>query len=220
MRYYDDIGLVRPSARSAAGYRLYDDSDLERLAFVRRAKRLGCSLGEVRELVASWDAERCGVVQRRLHDVVTAEARAVEARVGELATLAIELHQAAVALDVAPADGPCGDGCVCLGHEVGSPPVACTLGPAARADRVADWSTVLGSSLDRRATARGVRIVLDPDVDLAELGRLLDAERACCGFLGFTLTVEGARMVLDVRAPDDARELVGALFGPLDVTPI
>jgi DNA-binding transcriptional MerR regulator len=37
LRYYEDIGLVTPAARSDAGYRLYDDRVLSRLAFVARA---------------------------------------------------------------------------------------------------------------------------------------------------------------------------------------
>lgn len=40
LRYYEGIGLAAPSARTDAGYRLYDDDGLARLAFVARAKQL------------------------------------------------------------------------------------------------------------------------------------------------------------------------------------
>ena len=43
LRYDEAIGLVVPSARSGAGYRLYDERALARLSFVGRAKRLGCT---------------------------------------------------------------------------------------------------------------------------------------------------------------------------------
>lgn len=46
LRYDEQIGLLPESARTAAGYRLYDDDALERLAFIARAKQLGCSLDE------------------------------------------------------------------------------------------------------------------------------------------------------------------------------
>jgi DNA-binding transcriptional MerR regulator len=41
LRYYERIGLLVPTARSNAGYRLYSAGDLARLAFIRRAQRLG-----------------------------------------------------------------------------------------------------------------------------------------------------------------------------------
>ena len=36
IRHYEDVGLVIPSARSAGGFRLYTDADLERLLVIRR----------------------------------------------------------------------------------------------------------------------------------------------------------------------------------------
>lgn len=44
LRYYEGIGLVAPSARTDCGYRVFDDAALLQLAFIARAKRLGCSL--------------------------------------------------------------------------------------------------------------------------------------------------------------------------------
>jgi MerR family copper efflux transcriptional regulator len=54
IRYYEDIGLVRPSGRSAGGYRLYDARDVRTLQFIQRARELGFSVKEVRELLALW----------------------------------------------------------------------------------------------------------------------------------------------------------------------
>jgi DNA-binding transcriptional MerR regulator len=51
LRFYDRRGLLAPASRSAAGYRLYADADLERLAFIRQAKALGLTLDAVRALV-------------------------------------------------------------------------------------------------------------------------------------------------------------------------
>ncbi|MET0703314.1 MAG: MerR family transcriptional regulator [Mycobacterium sp.] len=55
VRHYDEVGLVVPSARSAGGFRLYTDSDVERLLVIRRMKPLGFSLAEMKELLDSLD---------------------------------------------------------------------------------------------------------------------------------------------------------------------
>ena len=52
VRYYERQGILPVPMRQASGYRRYGDGDLARLQFVRRAKGLGFSLVEVRELLA------------------------------------------------------------------------------------------------------------------------------------------------------------------------
>lgn len=52
VRYYERQGLLPPAARQASGYRAYDHTDVSRLQFVRRAKALGFTLVEIRELLA------------------------------------------------------------------------------------------------------------------------------------------------------------------------
>jgi Hg(II)-responsive transcriptional regulator len=51
VRFYERAGLLRKPQRTAAGYRLYAESDAARLRFIRRAKALGFSLDEVAELL-------------------------------------------------------------------------------------------------------------------------------------------------------------------------
>jgi len=51
LRYYESIGLLPPPARRPSGYRAYDPSYEERLGFILRAKRLGLSLDEVRQVL-------------------------------------------------------------------------------------------------------------------------------------------------------------------------
>lgn len=55
VRHYDEVGLVTPSARSAGGFRLYTESDIERLHVIRRMKPLGFTLAEMKDLLASFD---------------------------------------------------------------------------------------------------------------------------------------------------------------------
>lgn len=56
IRHYDEVALVTPSERSAGGFRLYTESDVERLLVIRRMKPLGFTLEEMRRLLASLEA--------------------------------------------------------------------------------------------------------------------------------------------------------------------
>jgi DNA-binding transcriptional MerR regulator len=114
LRYYEDIGLVEPTGRTAAGYRVYDDQAVTRLAFIARAKQLDCSLEEINDLVSIWDGARCGPVQKRFHDLVTGKLAATEHRIAELTALAAQLRHAATQLAGPAIDGPCDEGCACL----------------------------------------------------------------------------------------------------------
>jgi MerR family copper efflux transcriptional regulator len=55
VRHYDDVGLVTPSARSAGGFRLYTEADVDRLLVIRRMKPLGFTLAEMKDLLAALD---------------------------------------------------------------------------------------------------------------------------------------------------------------------
>ncbi len=58
IRYYEEIGLLQPAARSEGAYRLYDASDIERLAFIRDLRDVaGFSLSEIGQLLED-DAAR------------------------------------------------------------------------------------------------------------------------------------------------------------------
>lgn len=54
IRYYEDIGLVRP-LRSENGYRDFSQTDLQRLKFLQRARSLGFSIEECRELLSLYE---------------------------------------------------------------------------------------------------------------------------------------------------------------------
>ncbi len=57
VRYYERIGLMPPPSRSPSGYRQYRRADVERLKFIRQAKRLGFSLEEVARLIRLLDTD-------------------------------------------------------------------------------------------------------------------------------------------------------------------
>ncbi|WP_017555492.1 MerR family transcriptional regulator [Nocardiopsis baichengensis] len=55
IRHYDDVGVVRPSARSQGGFRLYTEADVQRLLLIKRMKPLDFSLEEVKDLLGVLD---------------------------------------------------------------------------------------------------------------------------------------------------------------------
>ncbi|MGJ0454312.1 MAG: MerR family transcriptional regulator [Methylocystis sp.] len=55
IRYYEKIGVMPAPGRSAGGYRIYGADCLKRLSFVRRSRRLGFSLDEIRGLLRLVD---------------------------------------------------------------------------------------------------------------------------------------------------------------------
>ncbi len=66
IRYYEEIGLVRPD-RSRNGYRQFCEGHVRQLAFLSRARRLGFSIDECRALLALYeDRERASVDVKRL----------------------------------------------------------------------------------------------------------------------------------------------------------
>lgn len=55
IRYYEEMGLVEPAARTEGGFRLYDEAAVERLLLIMPMKPLGFSIDEVRDLLVALD---------------------------------------------------------------------------------------------------------------------------------------------------------------------
>lgn len=81
LRYYEQIGLVRPVERSESGYRLYGLDVPDRLGFVRRSQGLGLRLDDIKRILEISDEGRVpcehviGVVDRELAEVSKQMAR-------------------------------------------------------------------------------------------------------------------------------------------------
>lgn len=54
IRYYEDVGLLKPAQRSGSGYRLYSIEDVQFLRLIQTAKNLGFSMKDIRELLSLW----------------------------------------------------------------------------------------------------------------------------------------------------------------------
>jgi DNA-binding transcriptional MerR regulator len=83
IRYYEEVGLVTPSARSTGGFRLYTEDDVARLQVVKRMKPLDFSLEEMKDLMATLDAlsDAGGAEQEKLVEKLEMYHEAAQGRV-------------------------------------------------------------------------------------------------------------------------------------------
>ena len=86
LHYYDELGLLSPSARSDAGYRLYNRADVARLHRILALRQLGLPLADVGTSLANDGLALPALIDRQLHalDAQIAEALALRDRLGNL----------------------------------------------------------------------------------------------------------------------------------------
>jgi MerR family copper efflux transcriptional regulator len=93
IRHYESINLIQPGPRTASGYRTYSDNDIHTLRFIKRARSLGFSLEQIKDLLSLWnDAHRASA------DVKTIALNHVtdlEKRIAELSEMRDTLHHLA-----------------------------------------------------------------------------------------------------------------------------
>jgi Cu(I)-responsive transcriptional regulator len=85
IRYYEKIGLLSAPARSNSNYRSYGSDDLDRLVFVRRAREIGFSIEQVKELLTLSDRQEddcCTVIR-----VAQEHLANIEQKISDLANL-------------------------------------------------------------------------------------------------------------------------------------
>ncbi|MHB1091862.1 Cu(I)-responsive transcriptional regulator [Thiobacillus sp.] len=95
IRHYESIGLIRESRRTVSGYRQYHERDVHLLRFIRRARDLGFSLDQIRQLLSLWDnPERASADVKHLAEVHIAELDARIAALNEMRASLVALVQA------------------------------------------------------------------------------------------------------------------------------
>jgi MerR family transcriptional regulator, copper efflux regulator len=115
IRHYESIGLIPTPDRRDSNYRDYGHHDLHRLGFVRRARELGFSIEEIRDLLRLWaDTQRSSAEVKRLTEAHIAE---LDAKIGLLKEMRGTLARLADACegDARP-DCPIIDGIARGGH--------------------------------------------------------------------------------------------------------
>jgi DNA-binding transcriptional MerR regulator len=117
LHYYERRGLLEPARRTEAGYRLYGAEEVARLEFIKRAKLLGLTLEEIRELVAL--AARCneGEIVPRLQEALDAKLEETERKLAELSAFRDSLlyyrERAAELREGIPVESTCEDVSFC-----------------------------------------------------------------------------------------------------------
>ncbi|MEW9807399.1 Cu(I)-responsive transcriptional regulator [Mesorhizobium sp. ZMM04-5] len=90
IRYYEDIGLISP-ARADNGYRDYSGDDIHRLAFLRRARGLGFSIEDCRQLMALYRDK--GRASQDVRAIAKSHVAAIDAKLAELQSMRATLHK-------------------------------------------------------------------------------------------------------------------------------
>lgn len=89
VRYYADVGLVKPVGRTDAGYRTYDEKALRKLVFVRRSRAMGFSVQECRKLLGLYeDQDRAS---SEVRDIAKQHLLEIDAKLDDLRKLQKEL---------------------------------------------------------------------------------------------------------------------------------
>jgi DNA-binding transcriptional MerR regulator len=231
VRFYERAGLLPGARRAPNGYRLFDQSAVDDLALIGRAKSTGMSLEEVADVVATWHDGSCRALQTRLREHLTAELGRVSSQIADLAAFRQKLE---TALDRLAARGAhaeardpgldrCGPGCGCgavLGADAArgdavatsGDPVAtsgaltCSLDEGGLADRLDQWRALAATAGSAKRDGDTVRITLESGM-LPAVAALVAAEADCCPQSRFTLHVTAGQAFLTAEIPGIGAEL-------------
>ena len=91
IRYYEQIGLIRPADRTDSNYRSFGARDVNELRFIRRARLLGFAVEDIVHLLSLWrDRQR---PSREVKAIADAHVKELEARIAEMQAMADTLRQ-------------------------------------------------------------------------------------------------------------------------------
>jgi MerR family copper efflux transcriptional regulator len=94
IRYYEQIGLVRPADRTDSNYRSFGFRDLNELRFIKRARGLGFSVAEIGQLLSLWrDRAR---PSREVKAIADAHVADLDARIAEMRAMADTLRDLSI----------------------------------------------------------------------------------------------------------------------------
>jgi DNA-binding transcriptional MerR regulator len=91
IRFYEEGGYIPRAGRSEAGYRLYSAGDVRRLRLLRRARRLGVSLRDIRTLVDKAASASCDGFTAHLLQILANRRDAVQRQISELNAVLADL---------------------------------------------------------------------------------------------------------------------------------
>ena len=167
VRFYERAGLLSRPRRAANGYRVFDESALDELAFIGRAKGIGMSLEDIAALLVASQAGECRSLQGRLRSFLAGRIGQVHGQVAELRAFEGQLEAVLDRLSAAdPGSERCGPGCICetfLNTALDPAPDEATQGPGPwgcsldrdeLATRIGQWRALAASGNVSRARGR------------------------------------------------------------------
>lgn len=104
IRYYEEIGILPPARRGRGGQRRYDESDVERLRFVKNCRELGFPLKQVRSLLRLSEADKRTCNEAR--DLAAEQLTIVRRKLIELRALEVELENQVLDCNASCLNGP------------------------------------------------------------------------------------------------------------------
>lgn len=93
IRYYEEVGLITGVSRSAAGYRIYSNSDVHTLRFIRRARDLGFTVKSIAQLLELWQDR--GRASADVKALALEHVQALHRKIAELDAMASTLEHLA-----------------------------------------------------------------------------------------------------------------------------
>ncbi len=97
IRHYESIGLIAPAGRRDSNYRVYDEADVHRLRFIRRARDLGFPIERIRDLLRLWsDRARASA---EVKNIALAHLEELDRKIAEMRDMAATLRALAEACD-------------------------------------------------------------------------------------------------------------------------
>jgi MerR family copper efflux transcriptional regulator len=91
IRHYEELGLTPKPRRTESGYRVYEESDVHTLRFIRRARDLGFSIRRIAELLGLWQNRRRRSAEVKV--LALAHIRELEARIAETRAMKAALER-------------------------------------------------------------------------------------------------------------------------------
>jgi MerR family transcriptional regulator, copper efflux regulator len=179
VRFYERAGLLSPARRAENGYRIFDESALDELAFIQRAKAIGMSLEDVAGLVAVWPSGSCQSLQARMRVHLARQISAVRQQRAGLDVFERQLQTVLGRLSARdPGPERCGRGCGCEtdleldpdGAVPDTEPWGCSLGSDALASRIGQWGEVAAAAASVEHADGSVRFALPADPDMIATG--------------------------------------------------
>ena len=113
IRYYEQIGVLPAPSPATSGYRLYDQSGVERLRLIRRARSLGLPLQQLKTLMGALNGGPRRALRPQLRALVRGQLDTVKDRIAELELLRQQLEQVFRRMGTAT-PRPAGGACQCL----------------------------------------------------------------------------------------------------------